>query len=94
MTHKEQLDLWVQGDSRHNNETDECCPDFSCCKPDSLVDVDTRKRFRDAFLAGHDDIVNGMLMHFLSEAMASYTAEKKDAGEAAPEIHVAGYTHT
>ena len=93
MTRKEQLDLWVNGDSRHNNGADECCPDFSCCKPNLLVDVETRKQFRDAFVAGRDDVVEGMLMGFLSKAMSSYLAEKEAEGETPLKVHVVGYTY-
>lgn len=28
-----QLHRWVNGDSRHNDQDNECCPDFSCCCP-------------------------------------------------------------
>jgi len=31
MTPKEQLKLWAGGNSIHNLELNECCPDFSCC---------------------------------------------------------------
>ena len=37
MSAQEQLDLWVNGTSVHNNDAGiiggECCPDFSCCNP-------------------------------------------------------------
>lgn len=29
-----QLILWLFGKSIHNDVTDECCPDFSCCNPE------------------------------------------------------------
>lgn len=32
MTAEDQVDLWVQGQSVHNPDRDECCPDFSCCR--------------------------------------------------------------
>jgi len=32
MKKEEQLTEWVKGNSIHNKEQDECCPDFSCCK--------------------------------------------------------------
>lgn len=37
MTPNEQLELWVRGKSVHNDERDECCPDFSCCSPELLA---------------------------------------------------------
>ena len=32
-----QLDEWVKGNPIHNNVDDECCPDFSCCRPELLA---------------------------------------------------------
>lgn len=31
---EKQLENWVVGISTHNIIDDECCPDFSCCKPE------------------------------------------------------------
>ncbi len=31
-----QLEEWVKGISIHNTKDEECCPDFSCCKPEFL----------------------------------------------------------
>jgi len=28
-----QLRRWVDGNPKHNEIDDECCPDFSCCHP-------------------------------------------------------------
>ena len=36
-----QLEQWVLGNSIHNKESDECCPDFSCCNEHTKKD--TRK---------------------------------------------------
>lgn len=47
MKAEEQLDLWVEGKSVHNDERDECCPDFSCCGP-PIVDKKTRLKFKAA----------------------------------------------
>lgn len=35
---------WADGYSFHNQEDNECCPDFSCCRPD-MFQQDQRKRF-------------------------------------------------
>lgn len=48
MTSDEQLERWVAGDSVHNPDTNECCPDFSCCEPALLAAKEVRERFRDA----------------------------------------------
>jgi len=42
MTPSDQLKHWLSGDSRHNTERDECCPDFSCCYPELLADLITK----------------------------------------------------
>lgn len=48
MTPNEQLDEWVKGNSIHNTELGECCPDFSCCHPELLASEAERTAFRDA----------------------------------------------
>lgn len=48
MTPDEQLTLWVAGESVHNEDRDECCPDFSCCRPHLKWTKAVRERFRDA----------------------------------------------
>ena len=35
---------WAQGRPYHNKIDDECCPDFSCCRPD-LFERDVDKRW-------------------------------------------------
>ena len=48
-----QLFSWLDGKSKHLSEyltviqddTDRCCPDFSCCYPELLWDLDTRLLF-------------------------------------------------
>lgn len=34
---KAQMLAWAQGRSYHEPINDECCPDFSCCRPDLFV---------------------------------------------------------
>lgn len=57
MTPSEQLERWVLGESVHNPERDECCPDFSCCRSMLLWGEEQRKEFRD-----RPDLRDGMLM--------------------------------
>lgn len=38
-----QTEAWVNGYSYHNRDTNECCPDFSCCRPD-MFEQDASKR--------------------------------------------------
>lgn len=35
---------WCFGVSEHNKVDDECCPDFSCCRPE-LSEGDSNKRW-------------------------------------------------
>jgi hypothetical protein len=39
------LEQWVAGNPVHDNERNECCPDFSCCKPHLLASEEERKEF-------------------------------------------------
>lgn len=38
-----QTEAWVNGYSFHSRETNECCPDFSCCRVD-MFEKDAAKR--------------------------------------------------
>ena len=62
MTHDEQLALWVEGKSVHGaGKYGDCCPDFSCCKPELLAPYETRVAFRDATPAERTTILSGFL---------------------------------
>ena len=73
MTYEKQVQLWVEGDSVHDGQ---CCPDFSCCRPELLAPKEERELFQQLHLAGKSTF--GMLGMFLGRAF-----EKK-------EIYVAG----
>lgn len=47
MTSEEQLRRWVAGEPIHRGslEAGECCPDFSCCRPELLAPTAERERF-------------------------------------------------
>lgn len=66
MTVDEQLEKWVAGKPIHNNSRPllggECCPDFSCCKPELLAPVETRVAFKN----GDRKAREKMLMKFLA----------------------------
>lgn len=64
---EEQLDQWVMGNPIHNNERDECCPDFSCCNG-SMASEKERKRFAKAYYEGDEEVQFQMLIMFLSNA--------------------------
>ena len=61
MTCEEQLQLWLKGKSVHNEERNECCPDFSCCKPEFLAPFEEREMFVEQLVKGD----NSMLYMFL-----------------------------
>jgi hypothetical protein len=46
--YEELLDRWIAGESLHcdRGHGTECCPDFSCCKPELLQPVEVRKAFK------------------------------------------------
>lgn len=67
MTPDEQLDLWVAGSSVHNKERDECCPDFSCCKPKLLRRLAERIAYCDASKL----VRNRMLVDYLVNMVQS-----------------------
>lgn len=67
---KDQLSEWVKGNPIHNTERNECCPDFSCCKPDLKADRETRERFYQAFQEKDHDTIMKMLTMFLGAAFA------------------------
>ena len=66
MTPKEQLDEWVKGNSIHNDEHDECVPDFSCCELNIRTPQHTKERFAKAYKEKDGETMNEMLMMFLS----------------------------
>jgi hypothetical protein len=69
MTPEEQLKQWLNGESIHNTDRDECCPDFSCCRPEFMAPKEERERFAKASLEGDERTTNAMLCEFLSRAM-------------------------
>ena len=81
MTPDEQLDEWLKGNPIHNDDRDECCPDFSCCRGIMAPDA-TRKCFAKAFKDGDDETVNQMLLMFLGGLL-----DHENTGE---EVYLAG----
>lgn len=79
---RDQLNKWVNGNSIHNKIDDECCPDFSCCRPDLLWNEEKRLLFKELVLKGDKDknaynTKIGMLMEALGNAISTYNPEKK-----------------
>lgn len=77
MTPTEQILEWQKGNSIHNTERDECCPDFSCCRPELLADQMIRNKFVVASLSDDTATVNSMLFDFLGKAISTYEPKKK-----------------
>jgi len=73
VTINEQLQLWVKGDSQHNPDRDECCPDFSCCNEKVSTPLETRQ----AFVNGDEKIRTEMLGMFLGNAIQAYLGNGK-----------------
>ena len=67
-----QLEKWVNGESVHNDERGECCPDFSCCRPELLAPEQVRKQF----LAANIEQRMALLGHFLAAAMNLAASDK------------------
>ena len=65
MTTAQQLGAWVGGESLHNPDADECCPDFSCCNPELLAPFARRARFARALLEEDELTKRRMLSEFL-----------------------------
>lgn len=82
MTPDKQLVLWVDGKSVHNDERDECCPDFSCCQPDLLADRALRVKFKAAVDQNDNISAWVMLGMFLSGALTKANPNKQ--------FHIAG----
>jgi hypothetical protein len=78
-----QLAKWVEGEPEHNHVDNECCPDFSCCKPEFLAPERERLAFAAAEPGGK--IRMEMLGGFLGRAIASHTSAK---------VHIAGGPYT
>lgn len=66
---EKQLDEWVKGNPLHNEERDECCPDFSCCKG-NIAPKDVRERFAKAHYEKDEKTRMKMLMMFLGGAFS------------------------
>ena len=66
----EQLNLWVAGESVHNDEREECCPDFSCCNKEVNTPKEVKEIFRNAYLKDNQALIHRLLMEFLGNALS------------------------
>jgi hypothetical protein len=90
MDAKEQVRLWaIEDKSVHNNDIPwlkggECCPDFSCCKPELLAPKEVRMLFYKADMEGDTKTTSRLLGEFLSRLIEFAVPKKK--------VHIAGLT--
>ena len=90
MTPEEQLDKWVAGESVHDHENDQCCPDFSCCRPDLAAHIGDREIFQKYFLEGNDcgtmTMLTGFLMKSLEKANVKVHIVSENGIKSEPEV--------
>jgi len=72
-----QLALWVEGQSVHDDEHEQCCPDFSCCKPHLQAPKDERWAFLVAHMTEDYETCDRLTIGFLERAMDGYDARKQ-----------------
>lgn len=63
-----QLEAWVGGTSQHNTVDDECCPDFSCCRPALARPLGERAAFLSASRARKHELL-AMYLQALVDSM-------------------------
>lgn len=76
-----QLLQWRHGQPMHNRETNECCPDFSCCDPLLLAPEHERLTFYTAVCREEDALVDQLLMGFLGRLIAAHKPNARIAGD-------------
>ena len=69
MTYEEQLEKWLEGESIHDEETNTCCPDFSCCDPELQTHKEKRELFYEAYKSGDSVIAGNLMSGFLNLAL-------------------------
>lgn len=69
MSPEKQVEMWVKGESIHNEERDECCPDFSCCDKSLMAKESVRLRFAKAEVEGNEAVKTELLAMFLGRLL-------------------------
>ena len=76
MTNNEQLLKWVKGESVHNDELEQCCPDFSCCNSAMNTPLEVRELFMEAHLNDDEKQKMRLLGMFLGQAISTISDMK------------------
>lgn len=66
-TSEEQLARWVAGESVCPNDRHECCPDFSCCKPEFKWPLEKRQKFLAAGQGEREKMLMGSFGALIAE---------------------------
>lgn len=69
---EEQVRRWVAGESLHSDHRgigEECCPDFSCCRPKLLQPVEVRRAFQAASPQERERLCMAFMGGMLSESL-------------------------
>lgn len=59
----DQLKLWKRGIPSHAGK-ENCCPDFSCCYPELLVDSEDRSKYCDAIEENDKNLIGIYKLQF------------------------------
>lgn len=68
---------WLKGNPQHNKVDDECCPDFSCCKPELLAPLEIRQVFYNAEINNDTKTIERLLGEFLDKAISNIPSKPK-----------------
>jgi hypothetical protein len=65
-----QIMLWVAGQSVHDDVTDTCCPDYSCCQPERQAPLEEREHYAALCQQGDAWAAARMRLAFLRRTLA------------------------
>lgn len=89
MTPREQIVLWFEGESVHNEEEDKHVPDFSCCYPSLKAPKKVRALYSLALKEENKeqiDFFERMFQQELEKEIAVFEGAKKNAGDYSDEM--------
>lgn len=86
MIPNDQLALWVQGNSIHNLERNECTPDFSCCCQKLKWPKEVREKFANSSSDVRDTMLVSSLYAAVDEMGGITTKERAQLHQAVGEL--------